>query len=84
MHEVEVNLSEILLSGLFALGVFAVGGVPRRISTRAVIGLLAGIALGGIIWVFGVSETKLGVHILLECMAAGLVVGAALEPEPTP
>ena len=82
VQDIELNLSEIFLSGLFALGIFALTGVPRQLSMRAATGLLAGICIAAIIWFFGVSSAKLGVHILLECMAAGLVIGAALTSEP--
>jgi hypothetical protein len=81
IREIELSMSEIFLSGLFALGIFGMGGAPRRPSARAFIGILAGTGIGGTIWVFGVSETQLGIRILLECVAAGLVVCASVvEP----
>ncbi|HTF63025.1 MAG TPA: VanZ family protein [Edaphobacter sp.] len=80
VHEIELSVSEILFSSLFALGVLGIVGTPRRRSMRALIGVLAGVAIGGTIWVFGVSETNLGIRILLECVAAGLVVSASVEP----
>ena len=73
-------MSEVFLSGLFVLGVFAMGGTPRRPSARAFVGLLGGVVMGAAIWVFGVSETTMGICILLECIAAGLVVAASIEP----
>ncbi len=33
------------------------------------------------VWIFGVSEPHLGVRILLECVAAGVVVAASVETE---
>ena len=81
LREIELGASESLLSGLFALGVFAVAGVPRRRSTRLVVGAVAGLAIGAAVWIFGVSEPRLGVRILLECVAAGVVVAASVETE---
>jgi glycopeptide antibiotics resistance protein len=83
IREIELSTSEIFLSGLFALGVLGIGGAPRRPSARAFVGVLAGIGIGGTIWVSGVSETKVGIRILLECVAAGLVVCASVEPRAT-
>jgi hypothetical protein len=83
IREIELSMSEIFLSGLFALGILAIGGAPRRPLARAFLGVLAGVGIGGTIWVFGVSETRLGIRILLECVAAGLVVCASIEPGAT-
>ena len=79
IREIELGASESLLSGLLALGVFAVGGVPGRPSLRLLLGALAGLALGSAFWIFGVSEPRLGIRILLECVAAGLVIAASVE-----
>jgi hypothetical protein len=81
LREIELGASESLLSGLFALGTFALTGVPRRRSTRLLVGSVAGLAIGAAVWIFGVSELHLGVRILLECVAAGMVVAASLETE---
>jgi hypothetical protein len=78
---IELGASESLLSGLFALGIFAFGGVPRRPSMRLYVGAVGGAAIGAAIWIFGVSEPRLGLHILLECVAAGLVIAASIETE---
>jgi hypothetical protein len=42
---------------------------------------MAGAAIGGTTWVFGVSEPSLGIRILLECVAAGLVTVASVEAD---
>ncbi len=81
IREIELGASESLLSGLFALGIFALTGVPRRRSTRLFVGAVAGLAIGATVWIFGVSEPRLGVRILLECMAAGLVIATSVETE---
>ena len=83
LRQIELVASEILVSGLFSLGVFALVGVPRRASMRFCAGLLAGAAIGGTIWALGVSESSLGIRILLECVAAGLVISASVENETT-
>jgi hypothetical protein len=83
IREIELCGSEILLSGLFAIGIFALGGVPRRRLVRYAVGAMAGAALGAIIWIFGVSRPWLGTRILMECVAAGLLISASVEaPEP--
>jgi hypothetical protein len=81
IREIELGASESLLSGLFALGVFALAGVPRRRPTRLFVGAVAGLAIGAAVWIFGVSEPRLGVRILLECVAAGVVLAASVETE---
>ena len=81
LREIELGASESLLSGLFALGVFALVGVPQRRSTRAFLGAMAGLAIGAAVWIFGVSQPRLGVRILLECVAAGVVIAASVETE---
>jgi VanZ family protein len=79
VREIELSVSEILLSALFALGLFAVTGTPRRRSVRIFVGVLAGVAIGGTIWIFGISERDLGIRVLLECVAAALAVAASVE-----
>ncbi len=81
IREIELGASEALLSGLFVLGFFALGGVPRRWSTRLLIGAMAGAAIGAAIWIFGVSESRLAVRILVECVAAGLMIAASIQTE---
>jgi hypothetical protein len=78
--EIELSASEIFLGALFAVGFFAVSGTPRRRSIGVLTGLAAGLAIGGSIWIFGVSERNLGIRILLECVAAALVVSFSLVP----
>jgi hypothetical protein len=79
IREIELGASESLLSGLFSLGIFALGGIPRRPSTRILVGALAGFAIGAAVWIFGVSEPRLGLRILLECIGAGLVIAMSIE-----
>jgi hypothetical protein len=79
IREIELGGAEMLLAGLFALGIFACSGVPRRLSGRLFAGAAAGIGIGGCIWVFGISEPGLGVRILLACVAAGMVVAASVQ-----
>ena len=79
MHQIEGGAVEMLLSGLFTLGFFAFSGVPHKLVQRILLGLLAGGLIGGITWVFGISASRLGIRILLECMAAGMVIAASVE-----
>jgi hypothetical protein len=81
IREIELGGSESLLSASFSLGIFAMVGVPRRRSTRLFVGVAAGAAIGGAVWIFGVSEPSLGLRILLECVGAGLVMAASVETE---
>jgi len=78
VREIELIGAEILLSGLFTIGMFALCGVPRRPLSRFLLGAVAGGAIGAIVWVFGVSNPGLGTRILLECVAAGLVISASV------
>jgi hypothetical protein len=78
--EIDLSASEIFLGALFAIGLFAATGTPRRQSTRVLTGLAAAVIIGGGIWIFGVSDRSLGVHILLECVGAALVVAFSLMP----
>jgi hypothetical protein len=81
IREIELGASEALLSGLFSLGIFALAGVPRRPSIRFFAGAAAGLAIGAGIWIWGISEPRLGMRILLECVGAGLVIAASVETE---
>jgi hypothetical protein len=81
IREIELGAAEMLLSALFSLGLFAFGGVPSRTSMRFFAGALAGAMIGGATWIFGVSHPILGMRILLECIASGLVIAASVEME---
>jgi hypothetical protein len=81
IREIELGASEALLSGLLAIGIFALVGVPQRPSIRLLAGALAGVAIGAFIWIFGVTAPGLGLRILLECIAGGLVMAASVETE---
>jgi hypothetical protein len=81
VRQIELGGAEILLSGLFTIGIFALCGVPGRPLSRFLLGGVAGGAIGAIVWVFGVSDPGLGTRILLECVAAGLVISASVEEE---
>jgi len=90
IHQIELCGAEIILSGLFSVGIFALCGVPRRLLHRCLLGAAGGTAIGVIVWVLAVSEPWLGVRILLECVAAGLFISTSiaeetgrLKPEPT-
>jgi Concanavalin A-like lectin/glucanases superfamily/VanZ like family len=89
-RQIELCGAEILLSGLFSIGIFALCGVPRRPLHRYLLGAAAGTAIGVIVWAFAVSEPRLGMRILLECIAAGLFISpsvaeetSATKPEPS-
>jgi VanZ like family len=88
VREMELGGAQILFSVLFSLGILALVGIPRRPSARLFAGATAGAAIGGATWVFGVSQPSLGIRILLECVAAGLVIVASVEADtaapPTP
>jgi hypothetical protein len=79
IREIELGASESLLSGFLSLGIFAVWGVPRPTSMRIFVGALAGFAIGAAVWIFGVSQPRLGLRILLECVGAALVVAMSIE-----
>jgi VanZ family protein len=81
IREIELGASEALLSGLLAIGIFALVGVPEQPSIRFLAGALAGLAIGATIWIFGVSAPGLGMRILLECVAGGLVIAASVETD---
>lgn len=76
--------AEILLSGMLAIGIFGLVGVPRRRLVRICVGAGAGAAIATVIWVFAVSRMGLGTGIMLECVAAGLVIAVSLEQETGP
>jgi hypothetical protein len=79
VREIELGGAEMLLASLFSLGIFALSGVPSRWSVRLLTGAAAGIAVGGSIWLLGISEAHLGMRILAECAAAGLVIAASVQ-----
>ena len=79
LREIELGAAEMLFSSLFTLGIFAFAGAPRRPAMRFLLGMLAGAAIGGATWAFGISEASLGTPILLECIAAGLVIAMSVE-----
>ena len=81
LREIELIGAEILLSGMLAIGVFGLVAVPRRPSARYLLGAAAGAVIAAIICTFGVSQPKLAIQIVLECLAAGLVIAASIEPE---
>jgi hypothetical protein len=81
IREIELGGAEILLSGLFAIGIFALCGVPDRPLSRFLLGGAAGGAIGAVVWFFAVSNPGLGTRILLECVAAGWLISASVESE---
>ena len=81
IREIELGGAEILLGVLFAIGVFALCGVPGRLLSRFLLGGVAGGAVGAMVWVFGVTNPGLGARILMECVAAGLLIAWSVESE---
>ena len=81
IREIELGGAEILVSGLFAIGIFALCGVPGRMLPRFLLGGVAGGLIGAMVWAFGVSNPGLGLALLLECVGAGLVISASVEGE---
>jgi hypothetical protein len=81
IHQIELCGAEIILSGLFSVGIFALCGVPLRPLHRYLLGAAAGTAIGAIVWTFAVTEPGLGIRILLECIAAGLVISTSVAKE---
>lgn len=81
MRELELVGVEILLSGLFAIGIFGLVGVPRRRLARHCLGAAAGATIAVIICTFGVSRAGLATRIAIECVAAGLVISGSVEAE---
>lgn len=84
IRQIELCGAEVLLSGLFAIGIFAVSGVPPRRSERYLTGAAAGVAIGAIVWIFAVSDPWLGSRILLECVAAGWLISASVAADTGP
>ncbi len=83
IHEIELVGAEMVCSGLFSLGIFALAGVPRRLPMRFFGAAAAGAMIGGTVWTFGVSGGALGVRVLVECVAAALVIAASVETQTT-
>jgi hypothetical protein len=83
LREIELVGAEILLSGLLAIGVFGLCGVPGRPFGRFLMGAAAGAAVGSIVWIFAVSQPRLGARMLVECIAAGLVISASVVTQRT-
>ncbi len=81
IREIELCGAEVILSGLFSVGIFGLCGVPRRPLQRSLLGAAAGSAIGAIVWAFAVSEPRLGIRILLECAAAGLFISTSVADE---
>jgi hypothetical protein len=81
VREIELGGAEILVSGLFAIGIFGLFGVPVRTLNRFLFGGAAGAAIGVVVWILAVSNPRLGTCILLECVIAGLVVSASVDGE---
>jgi hypothetical protein len=81
IREIELGGAEILLGGLFAIGVFALCGVPERSLSRLSLGGVAGGAIGAMVWVLAVTNPGLGARILMECVAAGLLIAWSVESE---
>jgi hypothetical protein len=45
------------------------------------LGGLAGGSIGALVWVFAVTNPGLGLRILMECVAAGLMIAWSVERE---
>jgi VanZ like family/Concanavalin A-like lectin/glucanases superfamily len=84
IREIELCGAEILLSGLFSIGVFALMGVPAEGLRSYLIGAAAGAVIGAIVWIFAVSNPGLGMRILVECVGAGLLVAASVAEDTLP
>jgi hypothetical protein len=48
---------------------------------RIFVGALAGFAIGAAVWIFGVSDPRLGLRILLECVGAAWVIAMSIETD---
>jgi hypothetical protein len=81
LREIELGGAEILVSGLFTIGIFALCGVPNRKLLRFLLGGVAGGMIGAVVWAFGVSNPLLGLALLVECVGAGLVISASVDGE---
>lgn len=78
VREIELGAAEAVLAGLLSLGILGTFGVPHDPWLRAMTGVAAGVVVGGIVWVFGVSAPRLGMRILLESIAAGLTIAVSV------
>jgi VanZ like family/Concanavalin A-like lectin/glucanases superfamily len=81
LREVEMVTVEILLAALLAVGLFGQFGIPRRLWNRYLLGAAAGGVVAVIVCAFAVSRAGLAMHIVAECVGAGLVVSASVEPQ---
>jgi hypothetical protein len=81
LREVEMVTVEMLLGGMLTVGLFGQFGVPRRLWTRCMLGAAAGAFVAAIICAFAVSRASLAGHIVVECVAAGMVTAVSAEPE---
>ena len=77
VREIELGAAEALLAGLLATGILGIFGVPHDLWLRAMYGVAAGVVVGGVVWVFGVSKPRLGMRILVESVVAGLTIAAS-------
>jgi VanZ like family len=84
VRELELIVSETVLSGLFTLGILCFNPALGRSTLRYLIGVLAGAVIGGGIWLWGVSAPWLGCQILLECIGASAAVASAVRYEALP
>ena len=82
IREIELGGAEAILSGLLTVAILGYFGVPGRLSMRALAGIGAGFLIGGLVWVIGVSQPHLGLRILAESAAAGLIIGLSMERPP--
>jgi hypothetical protein len=83
LRELEMVSVEILLGALMAIGFFGQFGVPRRLRSRYLLGAAAGAVVAAVVCTFAVSQVALATHIIAECVGAGMVVSASVEPAET-
>jgi VanZ like family/Concanavalin A-like lectin/glucanases superfamily len=81
LREVELVSAEIILSCVFAVGVFGQFGVPRPLWTRYRLGCAAGLVIALIICAFDVTHEGLALRIILECVVGGFLISASVEPD---
>jgi hypothetical protein len=79
VREIELSISEIVLSSLFSLGLLGFVRTSRPLLVRLSVGALGGFVIGVMTWFLGVSEVVLGLRILAECIAAGVIVAVSIE-----